>query len=162
MRTSTMLISALVGIGSALASSNSLTQLTTCTPHPGAVSPQQQRVIFEKFADLVYHNATAASIAEAYKHVRADEVQHNPDNLDGAAASFAVFNAVYANRTNVIQVLHQAFEAPIGWVHFRIDGASPEPAAIVDMYRFNGSCIVEHWDVIQERPVNATNPHALF
>ncbi|KAJ7784065.1 hypothetical protein B0H14DRAFT_2958978 [Mycena olivaceomarginata] len=153
MRTSTMLISALVGIGSALASSNSSTQLTTCTPQPGAVFPQQQRVIFEK---------TAASIAAAYKHVRADEFQHNPDNLDGAAASFAVFNAVYANRTNTIQVLHQAFEAPIGWVHFRIDGASPEPGAIVDMYRFNGSCIVEHWDVIQERPVNATNPHALF
>jgi len=28
--------------------------------------------------------------------------------------------------------------------------------------RFEESCVVEHWDVIEELPANATNPLALF
>ncbi len=31
------------------------------------------------------------------------------------------------------------------------------PSAVVDLYRFEGSCIVEHWDVKQERQANDTN-----
>ncbi|UQC88297.1 uncharacterized protein CLUP02_13820 [Colletotrichum lupini] len=34
--------------------------------------------------------------------------------------------------------------------------------AVVDIFRFQGSCIVEHWDVATAMPPNATNPLALF
>jgi len=38
----------------------------------------------------------------------------------------------------------------------------PEPIALADIYRMDGTCIVEHWDVTQARPANATNPIAMF
>jgi len=28
----------------------------------------------------------------------------------------------------------------------------------VDIYRFEGSCMVEHWDAIEGLPANSTNP----
>lgn len=43
-----------------------------------------------------------------------------------------------------------------------MSGIGGEPAAVVDVVRFEGTCIMEHWDVIQERPGNATNSNALF
>lgn len=77
-------------------------------------------------------------------------------------SSFDIVEPLFTNPAVEIQVLHQSFVAPIGWVHYRIDGFLPEPTAVVDVYLWGGSCIVEHWDIIQERPVNVTNPHALF
>ncbi|KAJ7456877.1 hypothetical protein FB451DRAFT_1353741 [Mycena latifolia] len=161
MRTSTTLISALALIGSALSRPlGNSSAFTPCTPCPA--TPWQQQAIFAKFVQDVYHNPTTASIAHAWNHIVADEIQHNPAALDGANASFAIVNSIFADPTHNISVINQAFQAPVGWVHFRIDGLNPEPTAIVDMYRFDGACIVEHWDVIQERPVNSTNPHPLF
>ena len=35
-------------------------------------------------------------------------------------------------------------------------------SALVDIYTFEGTCIVKHWDVLTQLPANATNPLALF
>ena len=102
------------------------------------------------------------NITQAYAHVAANEIQHNPFLPDGAVSTFNFVNALFTNPAITVEVLHQAFAAPIGWVHYRMDGLNPEPTAIVDVFRFDGACVVEHWDVIEERPSNATNPHALF
>ena len=49
----------------------------------------------------------------------------------------------------------------IGLIHVRIN-EEPEPIALADIYRMDGTCIVEHWDVTQARPANATNGIAMF
>jgi predicted SnoaL-like aldol condensation-catalyzing enzyme len=49
-----------------------------------------------------------------------------------------------------------------GCVHYREDGMGPQLVAVVDILRFDGSCIMKHWDVVQELALNATNPVALF
>ncbi|KAJ7129868.1 hypothetical protein C8R43DRAFT_1208638 [Mycena crocata] len=164
MRASVTLVSivALLGSGFSRAQSPSESELITCTPSAGPVSAARQRVIFENFIDLVYKNATVETVREAWKHIAADEIQHNPAALDGANTSFAIVSVAFTDPTHKIQIINQAFESPVGWVHFRFDGINPEPTAVVDMYRFNEACIVEHWDVIQERPVNATSQHPLF
>ncbi|KAJ7181545.1 hypothetical protein C8R43DRAFT_941378 [Mycena crocata] len=161
MRISAPLISVFALLGSAFswpARSRSVPQLVTCIPSVGPVSALRQRVIFENFVDLMYKNAGV----DTHRRGRNSAQPRYPAVLDGAAASFAIVNTIFTDPTHKIQIIDQAFEVPVGWVHIRIDGLNAGPTAIVDMYRFNGSCIVEHWDVIQERPVNATNSHPLF
>jgi predicted SnoaL-like aldol condensation-catalyzing enzyme len=36
------------------------------------------------------------------------------------------------------------------------------PSVIVDVLRFEGTCIVEHWDLAGMKTGNETNPLALF
>ncbi|KAJ7898347.1 hypothetical protein B0H13DRAFT_2337522 [Mycena leptocephala] len=155
----TQLISALALVGMAFSHSiiRSSTNLTTCTPHP--VSSAQQHEIFKALAKSWY---TERNITQAFTHVAANEIQHNPFLPDGAVSTFNFVNALFQNPAVTVEVLHQAFAAPIGWVHYRMDGLYAEPTAIVDVFRFDGACVVEHWDIIEERPINATNPHALF
>ena len=59
-------------------------------------------------------------------------------------------------------VLRHAFENDTGFIHVRVDEEGHRPIALADIYRMNGTCVVEHWDVTQERPGNATNPIAMF
>ncbi|KAJ6575555.1 hypothetical protein DFH09DRAFT_834713, partial [Mycena vulgaris] len=129
----------------------------SCTPH--AVTPARQQEIFSAFVHSLY---VARTVDEAYTHFTENFTNHNPDAVDGLVSSFDLVEPLFTNPAVEIQVLHQSFAAPMGWVHYRIDGFLPEPTAVVDVYLWGGSCIVEHWDIIQERPVNVTNPHALF
>ncbi|KAJ7131929.1 hypothetical protein C8R46DRAFT_1308262, partial [Mycena filopes] len=164
MRTtpSTLLLSTLTLLGYALCTSASPAavsnaSLTTCTPHPA--SPLEQQAIFEKYVDLVWVKRTPIP---AFVYVAANEIQHNPNLLDGAAASVPIFNALFGNTSVGVQIMHQAFAAPFGWVHWRLDGFYPAPAAALDVYRFEGGCIAEHWDVIQQVPADAISSHPLF
>ncbi len=59
-------------------------------------------------------------------------------------------------------VLARNFNNDIGLIHVRVDEEGHLPIALADIYRMNGTCIVEHWDVTQETPRNATNPIAMF
>lgn len=34
--------------------------------------------------------------------------------------------------------------------------------ALIDLFRMEGTCIVEHWDISQLKPADATNPIAMF
>ncbi|KAJ7744270.1 hypothetical protein DFH07DRAFT_749555 [Mycena maculata] len=104
------------------------------------------------------------TVEEAYTHFTENFTNHNPDVLDGLAASFNLVEPIFTftNAAVTIEVLYQPFVAPIGWVHYRIDGFLPESTAVVDVYLWGGACIVEHWDIIQERLVNATSTHPLF
>ena len=51
----------------------------------------------------------------------------------------------------------------IGMLHYRMraDGAGIH-AAVMDRLRFEGTCFVEHWDVIQAITGKETNPGAFF
>ncbi|KAJ7183482.1 hypothetical protein C8R46DRAFT_1209642 [Mycena filopes] len=156
--TSASLLSTLTLVGSAFCTTvASNVSFTPCAPHPA--SPREQQAIFEKYAELLY--VKRAPVA-AYAYIPANQIQHNPYTLDGAATSFPVVNSIIGNSSLGVEVLHQAFAAPFGWVHWRLDGFYPAPAALLDLYRFEGGCILEHWDITQEVPADAINPHALF
>ncbi|KAJ7692386.1 hypothetical protein B0H17DRAFT_934116 [Mycena rosella] len=135
---------------------------STPTPVPCVVHPAtavEQKQIFNTFVEEFY---VKRDIPRAFSHIAADYIQHNPFELDGITSSFNYLYPLFSNTSVTVQILHRVFEAPYGWLHYRVDGILEEPTAILDLFRFNGTCVQEHWDVIQERPVNATNPHALF
>lgn len=53
-----------------------------------------------------------------------------------------------------------SFDNGFGVVHMRING-NPQ-TAIVDLYRMDGTCLVEHWDITQAWPADATNVVGFF
>ncbi|KAJ7023695.1 hypothetical protein C8F04DRAFT_1133678 [Mycena alexandri] len=106
------------------------------------LGPGSQKLIFTTFVEEFY---VTRDIPRAFSHIAADYIQHNPVELDGVTSSFDFLDPIFSNTSVTVQILHRVFEA-----------------AILDLFRFDGTCVQEHWDVIQERPVNAPNPHALF
>ena len=125
-----------------------------CPPQPA--SPYVQAAIFNDFINKLYvqKNATDAYLT----YVSPDYINHSPYAPQGRAAAIAFLSFLIpsVNRT----ILHQIYQGDTGAVHLKV--LSQTPIALVDLFRLNGTCVVEHWDVNQPLPANATNPIALF
>ncbi|KAH6999313.1 hypothetical protein EDB80DRAFT_584018 [Ilyonectria destructans] len=134
-------------------------RVPNCPPRPA--TPQQQRAILGQFSQAFYYerNATKALL----DYVSKEYIQHNPGALSGRQKTLDVLEPVLSSDAIEFTVLRLAFDNNLAFVHYRMDiVGGGEPSAIVDVYRFNGTCIMEHWDVIQERDSNSLNPLALF
>lgn len=125
---------------------------------PGrAASEPTQRAIFNAFLEALY---TEKNVSKAFlTYVTEDLVEHDPTDQQGRAPNIAKLEQIvpFAPFT----VLRSSFDNNVGFVHLRVED-TPEPLAVADIYRMNGTCIVEHWDVTQARPANTTNPIAMF
>jgi len=127
-----------------------------CPPHKSTVA--EQRASFNAFVQKFYidKNVEAAFLG----HVDPSYIQHNPNALSGRqnAIDFLSVGIKTANFT----ILNKGFVDDRGWVHARLDVPASQPIAVVDLFRFDGSCVMEHWDVLQERPINPVNPLAMW
>ncbi|KAK2033090.1 hypothetical protein LX32DRAFT_635727 [Colletotrichum zoysiae] len=128
---------------------------------PRSATPDEQRVILDEFIQAFYdeRNATKALL----NHVAEDYIQHNPNALSGRQNSLAALEPFVSPNTVTNRVIHKGLDNNIAYIHYRMDLASGgQPFAVVDVFRFNGTCIMEHWDTAQQKPANATNPLAMF
>ncbi len=93
-----------------------------------------------------------------------DYIQHSPGLPPvGRNASLAAILSAGDSFAGVnITILKVMFDSPYGMVHYKFQVPGTQPLAFVDMWRFDGSCIVEHWDVVETLSANDTNPIALF
>lgn len=128
-----------------------------CPPY--GASPWEQEKLFNEFVVDFYvdNNITKAFttyVSEGY-------IQHNPFIPDGRDAVIAILGSFPPPVVPTV-IVHQLFQNNIGVVHHKDITPGQPITAVADFYRYNGSCIVEHWDVIQSVPANATNPHPLF
>ena len=124
---------------------------------PRHANAQYQKDLFFDFVKVLYTEKNATKAFDTY--VAVDLIEHDPFDAQGRDANAAKLSGIipYAS----FDVLRQNFDSNIGLIHVRVN-ESPEPIALADIYRMNGTCIVEHWDVTQARPANATNPIAMF
>lgn len=131
-----------------------------CPPRPA--TPEEQRAILGEFMQAFYEerNATKALL----NHVSEDYIQHNPNALSGRQNTLDVLAPFLSPSTVNNTILNKGLDNNIAFIHYRMDLAIPgqQPTAVVDVFRFDGTCIMEHWDVAQQRPVNATNPLAMW
>jgi len=128
-----------------------------CPPQPAPESIQRE--IFSAFIHTLYGEKNVTDAFENY--VAVDLIEHDPFDSQGRAPNEAKLLAIVPFVPS--KVLRSSFDNNIGLAHVRIDSATePEPIALADIYRMNGTCIVEHWDITQSRPANATNPIAMF
>lgn len=147
---------------SPLASAQNTTSTTIpssfCVPHP--VDSSTQRDLFNAFLNAFYGQKNLTLAFGTY--VSTNYTQHNPFVLNGPVAAITYLANLIPGTTYT--TLHSTFdtESQIGWVHNRADTATSPSTALTDLYRWSGSCIVEHWDVIEALPANSTNPLALF
>ena len=121
-------------------------------------SPLLQSCTFDAFLQQFYvEKDTTAAILE---HMSEGYIQHNPYALSGRQNAIDYVGPIFkvANFT----IVHQGFINNLGWVHTKMTLPGGPFSALVDIYRFEGTCIVEHWDVLTQLPANATNPLALF
>ncbi|KAF4823009.1 hypothetical protein CGCSCA5_v001888 [Colletotrichum siamense] len=128
---------------------------------PRSATPEEQRVILGEFIQAFYvdRNATKALL----NHVSEDYIQHNPSALSGRQNTLDVLGPFVSPNTVNNTIMNKGFENNIAFIHYRMDVVGGgQPFAVVDVFRFDGTCIMEHWDVAQQRPANATNPLAMF
>lgn len=125
------------------------------TPHycpPRPATPAQQRAIFSTFVSKLY---TDRNVTGAFQdHVAVNLVEHDPFDAQGRDANAAKLSAIIPFAEFAVQ--RYIFDDNIGFIHLRVE-ENPGPVALADIYRLNGTCIVEHWDIAQVYPANATN-----
>jgi predicted SnoaL-like aldol condensation-catalyzing enzyme len=116
-----------------------------------------QRQIFTRFIETLYGEKNVSKAFET--HVDSNIIEHDPGDLQDRDAIVARLNQIIPYVTSTI--LFSSFGDDTGLVYLKVED-DPEPIALADMYRMDGTCIVEHWDVQQARPANTTNPLAMF
>ncbi|QKX59646.1 uncharacterized protein TRUGW13939_06783 [Talaromyces rugulosus] len=116
-----------------------------------------QRQIFSDFLQTLY--VEKDPIKAFNTHVDVQLIEHDPFDEQGRDANAAKLSNIIPSAN--FTVLRSNFNNDIGVIHVMVK-EDPEPAALADIYRMDGTCIVEHWDVLQYRPANATNPIAMF
>lgn len=125
---------------------------------PRFATPGMQQAVFSDFVQTFYIEGNITKALNDF--VSEDYIQHNPFVSSGRAAALKVLPSAFANTT--INVVHVLFQDNIGAVHYKVIQSGSPVTAYADFYRLNGTCVAEHWDVIEALPANATNPSALF
>jgi len=126
---------------------------------PGRPAPEayQRKIFFDFIHDLYVAKDVIGTFD---KYIAENLTEHDPFDAQGRAANAAKLSNIipYVPST----VLRMSFDNQIGLAHVRVNEVNQEPIALADIYRMDGTCIVEHWDVTQARPANTTNPIAMF
>lgn len=156
MRFASQSLVALIGIQLAVAAD------PYCPPRPA--SPEEQAKIFFQFVDAFVNKNDFVTALET--HVADTYVQHNPAALSGREQTLGFFkNRPKGKQSLTVKntIINQGLTQNVGFVHYKMEmPGSPRPKAVVDLFKMNGTCVMEHWDVIQERPENPKNPLAMW
>lgn len=127
-----------------------------CPSRPA--DPAYQHKIFNDFVNVLYGQRNPTKAFNTYVDVNL--VEHDPFDGQGRDAVRTILEGIIPYAT--FEVLRINFDNNLGLIHVKIVDQDPQPLALADIYRMDGTCIVEHWDVVQRRPANATNPIAMF
>ena len=88
-------------------------------------------------------------------------INHNPLAQSGRQAAIDILVPFFQTPGFAIEP-HQVFGGQgYGTLHYKLSFSGIN-LAIMDLFRFQGTCIVEHWDVSQTITGNETNPIAFF
>ena len=120
-------------------------------------SESLQRHLFTQFTETLYVEKNITKAFEVY--VSPNVIEHDPEDAQDRDDIVARLSHIipFANFT----ILRSSFGDNVGLVLLKVE-QNPEPLALADIYRMDGTCIVEHWDITQARPANSTNPIAMF
>lgn len=127
-----------------------------CPPQPACEA--DQIVLWNEFVDELWIKKNVSLAFNTYVDV--NYIQHNPYANSGRQPAIDYLTPLWP--LDNFTIIHNGFYNNTGYLHYRVDTAGQYPQAITDILRYNGTCIMEHWDVIESWSPNFTNPLALF
>ncbi|TEB14393.1 hypothetical protein FA13DRAFT_1578933, partial [Coprinellus micaceus] len=133
-----------------------------CDPKASGRSLEaKQKVAIRDFAHIFLVEKDPKRAFDAY--IPGVYTQHNPDALSGREPAIEWLTVVWGTPSMTFTNITAWAGEGIGLIHYRMQ--APEAGihrAIMDRLKFEGTCFVEHWDVIQPIFGNETNPLAFF
>ncbi|KAK2774767.1 hypothetical protein FQN52_004218 [Onygenales sp. PD_12] len=117
-----------------------------CVAMDPAPTEAETEARFDIFAEafLVRKNLT-----EAFEYISSTYINHNPMADDGPNAALDALGPFWSGLQ--ITVLRTAFEGEFGWLNYQ----SSMVGEVVDRFRWEAGCIVEHWDQGEQFPDDA-------
>ncbi|KAJ1325991.1 hypothetical protein MN608_09192 [Microdochium nivale] len=115
-----------------------------CVRTTPAPSKCYTEALFNEFADAFI---VTKNITEAFTFIAEDYINHNPFVQNGSASAWSVLSPIWPSLN--ITVLGTRFRDNQGWLNYRSDLGE-----VVDRFRWEGGCIVEHWDQNETFPAN--------
>jgi predicted SnoaL-like aldol condensation-catalyzing enzyme len=97
-------------------------------------------------------------------YIRPDYIQHSMLAEPGVQALKDWLDARAADSPDAVQTIHRSFaDGDHVIVHVHVVRWPDDPGfAVVDIFRMQDGMIAEHWDVLQEVPVEPINPNGMF
>ncbi|TFK21209.1 hypothetical protein FA15DRAFT_717785 [Coprinopsis marcescibilis] len=133
--------------------------------NPRARGPNLEKQQQEATADFAHIFLELNQVKAAFdRYVPGQYIQHNPNSQQGREYAIQVLTAIRADPTIVTSHITTFSGEGYGGMHYKVIRPATEnlTLAIFDYFRFEGTCIVEHWDVSQRILGNETNPIAFF
>ena len=138
---------------------NELSALPPASCPPKPASPEEQEQIFYAYLK-VFYNTTKPDPKEAMKlYIANNLIQHNPGIKDGRKAQIEAVAPIYKKNDFTLQNTLFDLVKGYGVIYNAVypkgdcEGVSPPKCEntmmVVDIYRFDGGCMVEHWDVLE-------------
>ncbi|KAH6962788.1 hypothetical protein DER45DRAFT_590699 [Fusarium avenaceum] len=112
-------------------------------PHPcKALSPpptkHETKKRFHCFANAFL---LSKNLTKAFSYITKGYINHNPFADDGFDAAFDFLAPVWP--TTNISLHRTLFRGNMGWLNYNASGVGE----VIDRFRWENGCIVEHWDV---------------
>lgn len=165
---------ALVAVLAAVALSSTVAVVPAVAATPGVSASSAAPGPFGDTARLGYQKSVVVRLLKGVfedgdtkvvdRYVRPDYIQHNPSAPDGAEALKGLAGAAAQQfpdlKYNIKRVISQG---DLVLVHSNaVLTPGSRGSALVDIFRFQGGRIAEHWDVSQDVPDSSANGNDMF
>jgi predicted SnoaL-like aldol condensation-catalyzing enzyme len=128
---------------------------------PRSATAAEQATIFNEFINTFVNQGEVIKALQT--HAADTYVQHNPSAMSGRENTINFFKGLPPGAKTTREIINQGIGSNnTGFVHYKMTRGEGKPQAVVDVYRMEGTCVMEHWDVMQERPTGAKNPLAMW
>ena len=124
----------------------------------------QEKANHDLVIAMYMHVLIAMNPDKVDTYLSPDYIQHTSLAAPGLDALKAFLAKVRVESPDAVQTIHRSMvDGDLVMVHVHVVRWPGDPGlAVVDIFRCADGMIVEHWDVLQEVPVDSRNSNGMF